>query len=47
MKECEICEFATSVLFNIHRGNYRREVCWECYLAWLEVEADNVEMEEN
>lgn len=42
MHVCEICEFATDVLLHIHRGSYHREVCRDCYQAFIESEADHV-----
>lgn len=44
MYECEVCGFATAALFHIDRGSYYREVCWDCYQAFLESEADDAEL---
>ena len=44
MHECEVCEFTTDVLLHINRGTYHREVCWDCYQAFIEGEADDLEL---
>lgn len=36
MPECEICQFNTDAIFHISDGlNWHRDVCYECYMAWL------------
>ena len=45
MYYCEICEFATSTLWHIQNGSYHREVCEDCYQAFIESEADYLELQ--
>jgi len=44
MQLCDLCPYNTDTPLIIERNGQYLEVCWDCYQAYLEDEADHIEL---